>query len=257
MKNLVILLTVAVLVCSFSAAALKELDTAAHFQQVISGAKSDLPVMVLFSAYWCGPCQRLKATVRDEVAGNYTDDQILICYVDAYVNSSLKQYLMGGYPTARVFRNGQVQSEYFVGSKSAGYVNDFVSSLIGQKRQAKRQSAQLEVIESEQDFQELMAKGGTVVISFSAYWCGPCQRLKATLKEVAPEFNQEEVRVCYVDAYVNTSLKKYLLGGYPTVRVFRNGQLQNESFVGSKSASQVRDFIKEVISPMSSFEPVK
>ncbi len=98
------------------------------------------------------------------------------------------------------------------------------------------------------EFEELIKNSNVpVVVQFSAYWCGPCQNLKAVFKKVAPSYSDSDVKLAYVDAYVNSQLKKYLQGGYPTVRTFNKGELTTPAFVGSNSESYVRNFIDKLI----------
>lgn len=105
----------------------KILDNAAEFKAMVQ--ESQVPVIVQFSAYWCNPCQALKATFT-KIATDYTDDKVILAYVDAYENTELKTYLLGGYPTTRSFFNGKLLSKKFVGSNSEQYVRDFVDSVI-------------------------------------------------------------------------------------------------------------------------------
>lgn len=125
MKNLALFLGMFYAISS--SAALLELKGADDFDDLVNNAS--VPVMVQFSAYWCGPCQDLKATVK-RVASDYSDSEILLAYVDAYVNKSLGKYLKGGYPTVRTFNNGKLRKKSFVGSKSASYVRNFIDSVI-------------------------------------------------------------------------------------------------------------------------------
>jgi thioredoxin 1 len=116
----------ALMMCAVSQAALLELQTEQDFKNLVSS--SQVPVVVQFAAYWCGPCQNLKGVLK-RVAPSYTDDQVKIAYVDAYVNSNLGSYLQGGYPTVRVFENGQVVSASFVGSQTESYVRQFLDGV--------------------------------------------------------------------------------------------------------------------------------
>ena len=86
-----------------------------------------------------------------------------------------------------------------------------------------------------------------VVIQFSAYWCMPCQKLKGVLQKVAPSYNDNQVRIAYIDAFVNVELQTYLLDGYPTIRTFLLGTLASPSFSGLKSESYVRQFINNIV----------
>lgn len=117
----------AAFLCVLSRADLKVLDSSSEFRSLVASAH--VPVIVQFSAYWCGPCQQLKG-VYHEVAPDYSDDQVIIAYVDADQNSDLKSYLQGGYPTTRTFYNGKLASKKFTGSQSESYVRRFIDNVI-------------------------------------------------------------------------------------------------------------------------------
>lgn len=104
-------------------------------------------------------------------------------------------------------------------------------------------------LETAAEFKDLIQNSQVpVIVQFEAYWCGPCQNLIATFNNVAPSYDDNQVRLAYVDAYVNKSLQTYLQGGYPTVRTFSKGTLTSPSFVGSQAESELRSFIDGVIS---------
>jgi len=67
------------------------------------------------------------------------------------------------------------------------------------------------------------------------------------LVKIAPSYSDEQVLLCTVDAYVNSDLKKYLMGGYPTVRTFFKGQVTKSSFLGAKSETFIRSFLDSVV----------
>ncbi|BBM84119.1 thioredoxin family protein [Candidatus Uabimicrobium amorphum] len=241
MSRFLILLAVLCIASSFTAADLKELANAQEFEKAIADAK--VPVVVQFSAYWCNPCKKLKKTISD-VSTEYTDDQILFYYVDAYVNSELKKYIDGGYPTTRSFTQKKMGAS-FVGSKSAKYVKSFVSKVI-----SKRVAEDNKLIElaSTQEFNDMISKSESpVFVQFSAHWCNPCQRLKEKVKNIAPQYNATEIKFCYVDAYENPELKSYLEGGYPTSKIFTKGKANGEFLVGDKSEAQVKKFVDNAI----------
>lgn len=241
MSRFFIFLCTVLCVSSLAVAELKELANAQEFEQAISEAK--VPVVVQFSAYWCNPCQVLKQTISD-VSQNYSDDQILFYYVDAYVNSSLKKYINGGYPTTRAFTQGKMGLS-FVGSKSAGYVRNFVSDVMNQRVAAENKLIELSTA---QEFKDVVANSTTpVFVQFSAYWCNPCKSLKATVQKVAPQYNANEIKFYYVDAYTNPELKSYLEGGYPTSKIFTKGKAHGEFLLGDKSEKSVKRFVDSAI----------
>ncbi len=98
------------------------------------------------------------------------------------------------------------------------------------------------------EFEKLVATSTVpVVVQFAAYWCGPCQDLKGKFHAVESSYSDTKVRLAYVDAYVNSTLQKYLQGGYPTVRTFVNGKVTSQSFAGSVAESTLRAFIDAAI----------
>jgi thioredoxin-like negative regulator of GroEL len=92
--------------------------------------------------------------------------------VDAYVNSDLKKYLQGGYPTVRTFVQGQLGSHSFVGSKSESYVRQFIDSVINQQpMEAEEVRGELKELKTSKEFNELIAQSQVpVLVKFSAEW---------------------------------------------------------------------------------------
>ncbi len=68
--------------------------------------KSDVPVLVDFTATWCGPCKAL-APVVDKLADEY-QGKIKVGKLDIDENSAIAQkYGIRSVPTVLVFRGGQ------------------------------------------------------------------------------------------------------------------------------------------------------
>lgn len=108
--------------------------------------------------------------------------------------------------------------------------------------------ADFKILQDAKSFNELVAECPVpVVVQFAAEWCGPCQDLKRVFKEVAEDYDDSQVVLAYVDADQNAELRKYLQGGYPTVRTFLNGKLGPKKFTGSQSEGFVRKFVDSVV----------
>ena len=77
----------------------------ADFQNEVLEASQ--PVMVDFTAVWCGPCKMLDPVVK-ELAEEWTDS-VKVVKLDVDHNPSLAmQYQVMGVPTLMLFVNGQI-----------------------------------------------------------------------------------------------------------------------------------------------------
>lgn len=76
----------------------------AEFQQEV--LDSSMPVLVDFTAEWCGPCKMLSPIV-DEIANQY-EGKLRVVKVDADANQNvMQQYGVLGLPTLMLFKGGE------------------------------------------------------------------------------------------------------------------------------------------------------
>ena len=86
---------------------------------------------------------------------------------------------------------------------------------------------------SENNFvNEVVEYNGKVLVDFYADWCGPCKMLAPVLEEIEKERTDIKVVKVNVDECPNVSAK-YGVMSIPTVLVFENGTIKNQS-VGFK-----------------------
>jgi thioredoxin 1 len=77
----------------------------ATFKDVIQSAK---PVLVDFSAEWCGPCKMMPPILKE--VKDRMGDAVTIIKVDVDKNpQAAQQYNIQGVPTLIVFQNGEVK----------------------------------------------------------------------------------------------------------------------------------------------------
>lgn len=81
---------------------------------VLQSAK---PVIVDFTAAWCGPCQSLKPALKD-LAQEY-GEEVDFRVVDVDTNPGLsKQYNVRGIPTLLYFHGGELRQQVIPGPRS-------------------------------------------------------------------------------------------------------------------------------------------
>ena len=90
--------------------------------------QSSIPVLVDFSAEWCGPCKML-APIIEELAGEYVD-RIKVGSLDIDDNrQSPGQYGIQGVPTLIMFQNGEPVKK-FVGLTPKDKITEALDQLL-------------------------------------------------------------------------------------------------------------------------------
>ncbi len=77
---------------------------------------------------------------------------------------------------------------------------------------------------SDENFdQEVLRAEGTVLVDFSATWCGPCKQLEPILTEIAKGYNgRAKIAKVEIDENQNLALR-FKIMSVPTIIVFQNG----------------------------------
>lgn len=90
---------------------------------------TELPIVIDFSATWCGPCRQL-APIIDELAKEY-DGRIAVgkCDIEDAVELT-DEYNIRNVPTVLFIKGGKVVDK-FVGSKSKADVQKMFDALLG------------------------------------------------------------------------------------------------------------------------------
>jgi thioredoxin 1 len=100
--------------------------TDSNFEEEV--LKSKTPVLVDFSATWCGPCKKLEPVVR-EIAGEF-DGRLKVVKVDIdQARQTAAKYAVMSVPSVFIFQDGQVKDQH-VGLASKSTLADKVQKVL-------------------------------------------------------------------------------------------------------------------------------
>jgi thioredoxin 1 len=82
----------------------------------------------------------------------------------------------------------------------------------------------------------------TMLVSFSASWCGPCKMLKEELKKV-----ESSTPIYKIDVEEDIDFsRQYSVRSVPTMKMFKEGSVISTT-VGLRSAPEINKLIKESV----------
>lgn len=89
---------------------------------------------------------------------------------------------------------------------------------------------------------EVMNSDKTVLVDFSATWCGPCKMVAPILEEISNEYPQ--YKICKIDVDENTELAMaFGVSSIPMLIVIKNGKVEG-SAVGLRPKEAILDMLK-------------
>ncbi|XP_017061605.1 thioredoxin domain-containing protein 5 homolog [Drosophila ficusphila] len=225
------------------------------FETAVAGGN----VFVKFFAPWCGHCKRLQP-LWEQLAEimNVDEPKVIIAKVDCTKHHSLcATHQVTGYPTLRLFKQGEPESVKFKGTRDLPAITDFINQELSTPAEADLNEAKREEVANpnlgqvvdltEETFAKHVSSGNHFV-KFFAPWCSHCQRLAPTWEELAKELVKEpSVAVSKIDCTQFRSIcQDFEVKGYPTLLWIEDGK-KIEKYAGSRDLSTLKTYVEKMV----------
>ena len=100
---------------------------------------------------------------------------------------------------------------------------------------------------TDNNFQEILASAGVVLVDFWAAWCGPCRMLSPTVDDIAEAYAGKGVEVakCNVDDCEEVA-EQFGIRSIPTLLFFKNGELADKT-VGLVGKAEIENKLNALL----------
>ncbi|OTF70069.1 disulfide-isomerase A3-like protein, partial [Euroglyphus maynei] len=108
---------------------------------------------------------------------------------------------------------------------------------------------------TQEDFDSAIQQHDTILVEFFAPWCGHCKRLAPEYDSAASKLknNDPPIPLAKVDCTADEGKEvcsKYGVSGYPTLKIFKNGEFSSE-YNGPRQADGIVKYMRSKVGPAS------
>lgn len=104
------------------------------------------------------------------------------------------------------------------------------------------------VVLTSSSFADVVIPEKLILVEFYAPWCGHCKALAPEYEKAATTLKEKDIKIAKVDCTVETEVcKEHDIRGYPTIKLFRNGEPSEYS--GARKADAIVSYMKKQALP--------
>jgi protein disulfide-isomerase A6 len=217
---------------------------------------SGIPTIVDIYASWCGHCKTL-SPVWDKLASAYADKsfKIQVVKIDGDVNRDIAdEYGVTSFPTLKYF-DGKGNVEAVEVPRDLESLASFVAKKTGIPSNIKHRAPSAVVPLFDDTFDKIAYNPRkTVIVAFTAQWCGHCKNLKPAFEKVADiyRYDSDSIVLAEVDTTsIGTSelVQRFNIKNLPTILVFPDddGVTEPIKYPGGRSVENFVEAINHVV----------
>jgi len=211
--------------------------------------------LVMFYAPWCGHCKKIKPEFEKAAAVlKANDPPVTMAKVDCTEGGkdTCGRFSVSGYPTIKIFRNGEVSQDYS-GPREAGGIVKFMKAQVG---------AASKECKTEADLTALLAKPEVVVVNYDKSNDATFQKVANTLRETVAFGHTDG------DKGLVLHRPKHLQSKFEPAEVKYEGKMDKDAIsgwirenyhgiVGHKTVDNAREFKEPLVSVYFDVDYVK
>lgn len=204
---------------------------------------------VMFQAPWCGHCKRMLLTWIELAQRHNYQKKFLIGKVDCTTETEFcSEYDILGYPTFIFYKKNDLTGLRYDGLRDIETMELFMFNQINSDNAVDEKIESFEMVHqlNSADFERFISRGFHFV-KFFAPWCGHCQKMASTWKDLALIYSNKEVKISEVDCTQHASVcQSYDINGYPTLIFFHDGK-KIQNYNGQRTIEEFSSFIDSLI----------
>jgi len=214
---------------------------------------------VKFYAPWCGHCKEMAPDWND-LANYYfekpiTGVDLTIAEVDCVDSTSTCiDEGIDGYPTIKLYKDGNVNADYFF-ARTLDRMKRFLSDKLIDMDQIEPNTIGVYTL-NDLIFTRFIEKSDNVPVLVKYYvpWCDHCKAFREVFDELAIKFmmeESEEIKFAEVNCMDNDSLDTCTeegVDGFPAVHLYKQGVLE-DIFDGERTVDELSNFVWQTVDP--------